>query len=104
MHHVCTKYCWLYFVLFMCIIVRTRSLLLSYAMDIHVYDMQRRAMVIISMEVHRQTQRRRGETGDLIRFHSVFPLGKVDVLLVLPCRFQLLLMLKSDKVIRGCYR
>jgi len=50
--------------------------------------------MIIPMEVHRQTQRWRGKTGGLIRFHGVLPLGEVDVLLVLPRRLQLFLVLK----------
>jgi len=32
------------------------------------------------------------ETGGLIRFHGVLPLGEVDILLVLPRRLQLLLV------------
>jgi len=51
--------------------------------------------MIISLEVHRQTQRWRREMGDLIRFHGILPLGEVDVFLVLPRRLQLLLMLKE---------
>ena len=51
--------------------------------------------MIISLEVHRQTQRRREEMGDLIRFHGILPLGEVDVFLVLPRRLQLLLVLKG---------
>ena len=38
-----------------------------------------------------------GRTGGLIRFHGVLPLGEVDVLLVLSCRLQLLLVLKDRK-------
>jgi len=43
------------------------------------------------------------ETGGLIRFHGILPLGEMDILLVLPRRLQLLLVLKrSGRFVRGC--
>jgi len=88
--NLCVYHYCLYFALF--IIVRARFLLLSYAMDIHAYRGQKQAMRLSPWRYIGE-QSDGGKTGGLIRFHGVLPLGKVDVLLVLPRRLQLFLVL-----------
>ena len=68
-----------------------------------VHAIQRRAMIIISLEVHRQRQQRSVEAGGLIRFHGILPPGEVNILLVLLRCLQLLLVLWIEMIIRGRY-